>query len=59
MTLGAKTFLVRVGDTLCIPPGTAHCIEALGDEPLRLLCCCAPAYAHEDTELLEEAADSE
>jgi mannose-6-phosphate isomerase-like protein (cupin superfamily) len=33
--------------------GTPHCIEALGEEPLRILCCCAPAYAHEDTELLE------
>jgi mannose-6-phosphate isomerase-like protein (cupin superfamily) len=34
-------------------PGTPHCIEALGEAPLRILCCCAPAYAHEDTELLE------
>jgi hypothetical protein len=23
-------------------------------EPLRLLCCCAPAYSHGDTELLDE-----
>jgi hypothetical protein len=23
------------------------------DEPLRLLCCCAPAYAHEDAVLTE------
>jgi len=55
MTLGAEQFHVRVGDTLCIPPGTPHCIEALGTVPLKLLCCCAPAYAHDDTELLEEA----
>lgn len=59
MTLGTETFLVRVGDTLCIPPGTPHCIEALGAEPLRLLCCCAPAYSHGDTELLEEATASD
>lgn len=54
MTLGDDRFPVAVGDTVCIPPGTPHCIEALGDGPLRLLCCCAPAYAHDDTELLEE-----
>lgn len=56
MTLGFEQFHVGVGDTLCIPPGTPHCIEALGEVPLKLLCCCAPAYAHEDTELLEEAS---
>lgn len=52
MTLGEASFRVEVGDTVCIPPGTPHCIEALGDTPLRLLCCCSPAYSHEDTELL-------
>lgn len=51
MTLGERQFAVTVGDTVCIPPGTPHCIEALGDEPLRILCCCTPAYAHDDTEL--------
>lgn len=52
MTLGDQSFQVLVGDTVCIPPGTAHCIENLGDEPLVLLCCCSPAYAHEDTKLV-------
>ena len=33
-------------------------IETLGEAPLTLLCCCAPAYDHADTELLEAAADS-
>lgn len=55
MTLGDETFPLRVGDTLCIPPGTPHCIEALGTTALRLLCCCAPAYSHADTEVLETA----
>jgi mannose-6-phosphate isomerase-like protein (cupin superfamily) len=54
MTLGADCFAVQPGDTIFIAPGTAHCIEAIGDEPLRLLCCCAPAYSHGDTELLEQ-----
>ena len=52
MTLGAERFEVRVGDTVCIAPGVAHSIATIGDEPLRILCCCAPAYRHDDTELL-------
>lgn len=53
MTLGERRFEVGPGDTVLIPPGTAHCIETLGEAPLTLLCCCSPAYAHEDTELLD------
>ncbi len=52
MTLGDEHFEVFVGDTVCISPGTAHCIENVGNEPLILLCCCTPAYAHDDTELV-------
>lgn len=53
MILGTGTLRVGSGDTICIPPGTPHCIEAIGPEALRLLCCCSPAYSHADTELLE------
>lgn len=53
MTLGEAQWEVAPGDTVCILPGVAHCIANTGSEPLRLLCCCAPAYSHEDTELLE------
>jgi len=52
MTLGAEVFEVNVGDTVCIPPGMPHRIRNIGAGPLRILCCCAPAYAHADTELL-------
>lgn len=52
MTLGADVFEVRVGDTVQIPPGTPHRIRNVGAVPLKILCACAPAYAHEDTELL-------
>ena len=54
MTLGEKQFGVTVGDTVCIPPGTAHCIKNTGSNDLTILCCCSPAYSHEDTELLGE-----
>jgi mannose-6-phosphate isomerase-like protein (cupin superfamily) len=52
MTLADETFAVTTGDTICIAPGTPHCIENRGDGELRILCCCAPAYAHTDTEIL-------
>ena len=54
MTLGNKQFDVRVGDTICIAPGTPHCIENTGSQDLVILCSCAPAYHHDDTELLSE-----
>ncbi|AGW12699.1 cupin domain-containing protein [Megalodesulfovibrio gigas] len=53
MQVGDEWQTVIPGDTVCIPPGTVHCIENTGDAPLVLLCCCSPAYAHEDT-LLQE-----
>ncbi|MBM3340619.1 MAG: cupin domain-containing protein [Betaproteobacteria bacterium] len=52
MRLGAQTFDVGVGDTVCIAPGTPHCIACTSALALKILCACAPAYAHEDTELL-------
>jgi mannose-6-phosphate isomerase-like protein (cupin superfamily) len=54
MTLGEESFPVAAGDTVLIAPGTPHCIRNTAAEPLRLLCCCAPAYSHEDTELLDQ-----
>ncbi len=53
MTLGEETFEVAHGDSILISPGTAHCIKALGTEALHILCCCSPAYSHEDTVLLD------
>ena len=52
MRLGAEVFPVRAGDTVAIPPGTAHSVENTGAEVMTILCACSPAYAHEDTELL-------
>lgn len=45
---------VMPGDCVVLPPGAVHKLWNTGDEPLRLLCCCAPAYTHEDTVLTEE-----
>ncbi len=54
MTVGSESFRVVAGDTVAIPPGTAHRISNTHSSPLTILCCCSPAYSHEDTELLVE-----
>jgi mannose-6-phosphate isomerase-like protein (cupin superfamily) len=45
---------VVVGDAIAILPGQRHKLWNIGAEPLRLLCCCAPAYEHSDTVVTEE-----
>jgi len=52
MTLVDRTFQVVEGDTVCIPPGTLHKLVNTENEPLKVLCCCAPAYSHDDTHLV-------
>lgn len=52
MQLGDNKFEIRPGDTIAIPPGTAHAVENFGSEPLIILCCCSPPYSHDDTELV-------
>lgn len=52
MVLGDDTFTIGIGDTVAIPPGTPHQVSNDGSEALVILCCCSPAYAHDDTELL-------
>ena len=52
MVLGQHHFTVQTGDTVQIPPGTPHKIINTGTDVLKILCCCSPAYSHDDTELL-------
>lgn len=51
MTVGSEQQAVRRGDTLLIPPYAWHSITNTGDSDLVLLCCCSPAYRHDDTEV--------
>jgi mannose-6-phosphate isomerase-like protein (cupin superfamily) len=51
--VGSEQCDVTAGDTICIPPGTRHRIKNIGEKSLKILCCCSPAYSHDDTELLE------
>ncbi len=45
---------VAAGDAIAIPPGAVHTITNTGSEALKFLCCCAPAYEHADTVLVED-----
>jgi mannose-6-phosphate isomerase-like protein (cupin superfamily) len=56
MTLGDEEREVGAGDCVVIPPGQVHGLVNTGGEPLVLLCCCAPAYSHEDTVLVTDHA---
>ena len=49
MRLGDAESEIAAGDCVVIPPGTPHKLCNPGSEPLVLLCCCAPAYSHDDT----------
>ncbi len=53
LTLGDIEVDMKPGDTACIPPGTPHRIQNTGDVDLVILCSCAPAYSHDDTEMME------
>jgi len=48
MELDGERRTLAVGDAVLIPPGAWHEIVA-GADGCRFLCCCAPAYRHEDT----------
>jgi mannose-6-phosphate isomerase-like protein (cupin superfamily) len=48
MELDGERRPVAVGDAVLIPPGARHQIRADAGG-LRFLCCCAPAYRHDDT----------
>lgn len=52
MQLGNEQLNIKPGDCICIAPGTPHSLHNTGSDPLTILCCCSPAYSHEDTVLL-------
>lgn len=54
MRIEGEERLVGALDVVAIPPGKRHQIINLGSDELKLLCCCAPAYEHEDTVLIDD-----
>lgn len=53
MECAGNIFSVQPGDSIVIPPGAIHAMDNTGAELMRFLCCCAPAYRHSDTELVD------
>lgn len=53
MRIGNETRTVEPGDGIAIPPGAPHQITNIGESDLVFLCCCAPAYSHEDTVMVD------
>ena len=49
MEVDGDTRTIRPGDAVLIPAGSWHQLENDGSSELRILCCCAPPYSHEDT----------
>ncbi len=56
LTVGDDERDVGPGDCAVIPPGDVHRLVNIGNGPLVLLCCCAPAYSDEDTVLVDGAS---
>jgi len=48
MELDGQERDVNAGDAILIPPRAWHTLVA-GPQGARLLCCCVPAYSHDDT----------
>jgi mannose-6-phosphate isomerase-like protein (cupin superfamily) len=49
MEVDGESTHVRPGDAVLIPAGAWHQLENNGTSELRILCCCVPAYSHDDT----------
>ena len=58
MTVDHEQLPVGRGDAVLIPPGSWHCITNSGDGELVFLCCCVPAYGHDDTQLQASKGDA-
>lgn len=50
--VGNEVRVVAPGDGIAIPPGAPHQIKNTGEDDLVFLCCCVPAYTHDDTVLI-------
>ncbi len=56
MTIQGEQREVGPGDAIAILPGQLHTITNTGHGILTFLCCCAPAYEHDDTILEADAS---
>jgi mannose-6-phosphate isomerase-like protein (cupin superfamily) len=57
MTVGSEKREVGPGDAVYIPSRHRHTLENTGDEPMRIILVCGPAFSHDD-EIFDEHADN-
>ena len=48
MSVGTEFREVSSGDAIYVPRGARHTLENTGEEPIRLLVACGPAFYYED-----------
>lgn len=48
MTVGEETREVGAGDAVYIPRGHRHTLDNTGDDPIKLILVCGPAFFYED-----------
>jgi mannose-6-phosphate isomerase-like protein (cupin superfamily) len=53
LVIDGEERLIGEGDCALIAPGARHKLFNVGEEPLRVICACAPAYSDADTVLTE------
>jgi mannose-6-phosphate isomerase-like protein (cupin superfamily) len=56
MSVGDERQEVGAGDAVYIPAGARHTLENTGDEAMRIVLVCGPAFSHED-EIFDEAVE--
>ena len=49
MEVGEEKRRIGPGDAVAIGPGSEHRLANTGNADMVFLCCCSPAYTHEDT----------
>jgi len=57
MQVAGEARSIIPGDAIAIPPGATHQVTNTGSTVLKFLCCCAPAYEHDDTMLMPTGAN--
>lgn len=53
LVIDGEQRMIGEGDCALIPPGARHKLFNAGNDQLRVLCACSPAYSDEDTCLTE------
>lgn len=54
MEINGEKQVLKPGDAVAIPPASGHKLTNTGQAPMVFLCCCSPAYTHDDTVMTDK-----